>query len=104
VLNKLKTYHAKYLIPGHGEVQTDNAYIDKVIAALEDVRAQVTPLAKKGVTLEDVYKQTDFETLKASFAGGDKWKRSLLNSFFLHSIVKNAYFEATGQAIEQGTS
>jgi hypothetical protein len=68
------------------------------------VRAQVTPLAKKGVTLEDVYKQTDFETLKASFAGGDKWKRSLLNSFFLHSIVKNAYFEATGQAIEQGTS
>lgn len=104
VLNKLKTYHAKYLIPGHGEVQTDNAYVDKVIAALEDVRAQVTPLAKKGVTLEDVYKQADFETLKASFAGGDKWKRSLLNSFFLHSIVKNAYFEATGRAIEQGTS
>lgn len=104
VLKKLKGYHAAYLIPGHGDVQTDNAYVDKVIAALEDVRAQVTPLAQKGVTLDDVYKQTDFEALKASFAGDDKWKRSLLNSFFLHSIVKNAYFEATGQPIEQGTS
>ncbi|HSM95500.1 MAG TPA: MBL fold metallo-hydrolase [Rhizomicrobium sp.] len=104
VLNKLKAYNYAYLIPGHGEVQTDTVYVDKVIAALEDVRAQVTPLAKKGVKLEDVYKQTDFEKLKASFAGDDKWKRLLLNSFFLHSIIKNAYFEATGQPIEQGTS
>jgi len=104
VLNTLKAYHAQYLIPGHGNVQTDNIYVDKVIAALEDVRAQVAPLAKKGVKLDDVYKQTDFEKLKASFAGDDKWKRFLLNAFFLHSIVKNAYFEATGQPIEQGTS
>jgi len=104
VLNKLKAYHARYLIPGHGTVQTDDVYVDKVIAALENVRAQVAPLAKTGVTLDDVYKQTDFEKLKASFAGDDKWKRFLLNAFFLHSIVKNAYFEATGQPIEQGTS
>jgi len=104
VLNKLKAYNYAFLVPGHGEVQTDTVYIDKVIAALTDVRAQVTPLAKKGVPLDDVYKQTDFEKLKASFAGDDKWKRGLLNSFFLHSIVKNAYFEATGQPIEQGTS
>jgi glyoxylase-like metal-dependent hydrolase (beta-lactamase superfamily II) len=104
VLKKLKTYHAEYLIPGHGEVQTDNVYVDKIIAALEDVRAQVTPLAKKGVKLDDVYKQTDFEKLKSSFAGDDTWKRLLLNAFFLRSIVKNAYFEAAGQPIEQGTS
>lgn len=104
VLNKLKAYNYAFLVPGHGDVQTDTVYIDKVIAALTDVRAQVTPLAKKGVPLDDVYKQTDFEKLKASFAGDDKWKRGLLNSFFLHSIVKNAYFEATGQPIEQGTS
>ncbi|MGN6149240.1 MAG: MBL fold metallo-hydrolase [Rhizomicrobium sp.] len=104
VLKKLKAYRAKYLIPGHGEVQTDNVYVDKVIAALKGVRAQVAPLAKKGVKLDDVYKQTDFETLKASFAGDDKWKRLLLNAFFLRSIVKNAYFEATGQPIDQGTS
>lgn len=104
VLNKLKAYRAKYLIPGHGEVQTDNIYTDKVIAALEDVRAQVAPLAKKGVKLDDVYKLTNFEKLKASFAGDDKWKRFLLNAFFLRSIVKNAYFEATSQPIVQGTS
>jgi len=104
VLKKLEAYDFAYLIPGHGQVQTDRVYVDKVIAALEDVRAQVTPLAQKGVALEDVYKQTDFEKIKVSFAGGDKWKRLLLGSFFLGSIIKNAYAEARGEPIVQGTS
>jgi len=85
-------------------VQTDHAYVDRVVAALQDVRAQVAPLARKGVALDDVYKRTNFEKLKAELAGSDPWRRSLLNSFFLHSIVKNAYAEARGEPIVQGTS
>jgi glyoxylase-like metal-dependent hydrolase (beta-lactamase superfamily II) len=104
VLKKLEAYDFAVLIPGHGEVQTDRAYIDRVIAALKDVRAQVAPLARKGVALDDVYKRTNFEKLKAELAGSDPWRRSLLNSFFLHSIVKNAYAEARGEPIVQGTS
>ncbi|HEX2591656.1 MAG TPA: MBL fold metallo-hydrolase [Rhizomicrobium sp.] len=103
VLNKLKAYDFAYLIPGHGDVQSDKSYLGELIAALEGVRAQVTPLARKGVKLGDVYKQTNFDAIKQTFAGSDPWLRSLLNSFYLRAVVKNAYDQATGTAIVQGT-
>jgi glyoxylase-like metal-dependent hydrolase (beta-lactamase superfamily II) len=104
VLKQLEAFDFSYLIPGHGQVQTDRTFLDKVIAVLEDVRAQVAPLAAKGVKLDDVYKQTDFSRATTSFAGDDPWLHFLYKVFFLRSIVKNAYFEATGQPIVQGTS
>jgi glyoxylase-like metal-dependent hydrolase (beta-lactamase superfamily II) len=104
VLTNIDEFDFSYLIPGHGEVQTDRLYVGKVRAALLEVIKQVEPLAKKGVKLEDVYKQTDFKLLTAAFSEGDDWKKQEFSSFFLHSIIKNVYFEATGQIIVQGTS
>lgn len=104
VLGKIAAYDFTYLIPGHGEVQKDRVYLDKVKAALAEVQRQVEPLARKGVALDDVYKQTDFKSLMQSFTGDDGWKKQEFNSFFLHSIIKNEYFEATGRPIVQGTS
>ena len=104
VLDQLKAFDFAYLVPGHGEVQTDRAYLDKLRGALEDVRAQVAPLARQGVPLDSVYKRTNFENLKSAFAGQDAWRRFLLSAFFLRSIVKNAYAEARGEPIVQGTS
>lgn len=103
VLQKLKAYDFAYLVPGHGEVQTDRVYLDKLIAALSEVRAKVAPLAKRGVALDDVYKRIDLEDIKRTFAGNDPWKRQLLGAFFLHAIVSNAYAEALGRPIVQGT-
>ena len=102
VLGKLETYDFKVLIPGHGEPLADHAYVDHLIAALTEVRSRVMPLASAGVTLDEVYKRPDFTRLTEGFAGKDPWLNILFNSFFLRSIVKNAYFEATGQAIVQG--
>ncbi len=104
VLGKIEALGYAKLVPGHGEVQSDTAYIEKVKAAIAEVQRQVVPLAQKGVALDDVYKQTDFKPLIVSFAGDDKWIAGLFNSFFLHSLIKNVYFEATGQPIVQGTS
>ena len=71
---------------------------------LENRRSQVAPLARQGMPVDQIAKQTDFERLKASFAGDDPWLRSLLGAFFLGSIVKNAAAEARGEPIVQGTS
>lgn len=104
VLKKIKEYDFAYLVPGHGVVQTDGVYVNKVMAAMVEIQRQVTPLAKAGVSLDDVYKRTDFNALAHSFAGDDDWKLKEFNSFFLHSIVKNVFFEVTGQPIVHGTS
>jgi glyoxylase-like metal-dependent hydrolase (beta-lactamase superfamily II) len=104
VLKKLKALDFAYLIPGHGEVQTDSAYLDKLSKAIEDVRAQVTPLAQKGLTLQEVRKQTNFDKLRQEFGGDDGWHRFLTDIFFIGAITKNAYQEAKGEPIIQGAN
>lgn len=104
VLGKIKAYDFAYLVPGHGEVQTDRDYIDRVIWALSEVRSQVGPLAKEGKSLDDVRRAVDLRVLKDRFAGDDAWKRFLMSAVFLGDVVKNAYQEARGDSIVQGGS
>ena len=81
---------------------TDRAYVDRVIAALETVRAQVGPLARADVPLEEVRKRVDLAAMTAGFTGEDAWKKSLLNAVFTHDLIANAYKEARGETVVQG--
>ncbi|QUD87943.1 MBL fold metallo-hydrolase [Phenylobacterium montanum] len=102
VLNKLKAYDFAYLVPGHGRVETDRAYLDKLTGAIQAVRDQVGPLAAKGLSLEEVRKQTDFTALQTVFGGDDDWDRAQTRGFFIEALVSNAYKEARGEPIIQG--
>ena len=102
VLNRLKAYDFAYLVPGHGRVETDRAYLDKLIGAIQAVRDQVGPLAAKGLSLEEVRKQTDFTALQTIFGGNDDWDRAQTRGFFVEALVSNAYKEARGEPIDQG--
>ncbi len=102
VLKALKAYNFAFLVPGHGAIETGTGYLDELIAALEDVRAQVRPLVAKGVSLDEVRKQIDLARIEQAFAGTDDWQRFALANFFLGAIVSNAYKEAKGEPIVQG--
>jgi glyoxylase-like metal-dependent hydrolase (beta-lactamase superfamily II) len=104
VLEKIGRFDFAQLVPGHGDVQTDRRYLDRLTLALRNVRTRVGELAKEGKSLDEIYKEAHFNEVVADFAGDDVWLRNLLDSFFLHSLIKNAYFEATNQPIVQGTS
>jgi glyoxylase-like metal-dependent hydrolase (beta-lactamase superfamily II) len=101
-LRKLDAFDYAFLVPGHGAVQTDHAYVGKVIAALEAVRAQVGPLAKANVPLAEVRKRVDLAAMKASFTGGDPWLSLLIDAVFTGDLVSNAYKEARGEPVIQG--
>ena len=51
VLERIAALDWAYLVPGHGDVQTDRAYVERVAATLRAVVAQVAPLARDGDTL-----------------------------------------------------
>jgi glyoxylase-like metal-dependent hydrolase (beta-lactamase superfamily II) len=104
VLDEISRYDFVQLVPGHGDVQTDRRYIDRLMLALRRVRTTVGELAKHGKSLDDIYKEAWFDDIVADFAGDDAWLRKLFDAFFLHSLIKNAYFEATNQPVVQGTS
>ena len=89
------------LIPGHGEPQTDTAYVDQLIGSIEDIRVQVGPLAKQGLSLEEVGKRVDFARYAAIFGKTDRMK-TLFKVYWTDPMTENAWKEARGLPIVQG--
>ena len=100
-IGKIKAMGFTTLVPGHGLPQVDNAYLDKLTASISDVRAQVGPLAKSGMSIEEVRKNVDFSKSIALFEDTDRIRRTAQGLFF-DPMILNAYHEARGEPIVQG--
>ena len=100
-LGRLKALGYRTLIPGHGEPQTDTTYIDQLIGSIEDIRAQVGPLAKQGLSLDEVRAKLDFSRFEAVF-GTDERKQRLFKAYWTDPMTENAWKEAKGLPIVQG--
>lgn len=95
-LNKLKALKYETLIPGHGPLQTDAAYVDLLIETMMLVDEQVTPLAQQGLSLEEVREQVDFSSVEERFTNGSALLESRFDAWFKTPIVEAAYNVATG--------
>ncbi|MBS0297270.1 MAG: MBL fold metallo-hydrolase [Proteobacteria bacterium] len=100
VLKQLRAYDFKVLIPGHGPIEHDRAYLDALIALIEDIRGQVTPLAKAGLSLEQVRAKVNFDAEYPRFVS-DPFYRRFFDRFFTRPMVENAFKEARGETISQ---
>ena len=100
-LGRLKALDYAVLIPGHGEPQRDAAYIDKLIGSIEDIRAQVGPLARQGLPLEEVMKRTDFSRYRDLFGTTERAK-TLFKAYWTDPMTENAWKEAKSLPIVQG--
>lgn len=100
-IGKLKALGFTTLIPGHGEPMADSAYLDKLTAAIDDIRAQVAPLAKQGLALEEVRKKVDFSASADRFGTTPRIRANAMSLFF-EPMIASAYKEALGQPIIQG--
>jgi glyoxylase-like metal-dependent hydrolase (beta-lactamase superfamily II) len=100
-LGKLKALGFATLIPGHGDPQTDSAYIDQLIGSIEDIRAQVGPLAKQGWSLDEVRTRVDFSRYAEIFGKTDRMK-ALFKAYWTDPMTENAWKEAKGLPIVQG--
>ncbi len=102
VLEKIKALGFARLIPGHGAIQADTAYVDKLIGSLRDVRARVAPLAAQGVSQEEVRAKVDYADQIRLFAGDSAWAQRWLEAYWLGPITSSAWREAKGIPIEPG--
>jgi glyoxylase-like metal-dependent hydrolase (beta-lactamase superfamily II) len=101
VLAKVRAYPFLTLVPGHGLPQHDRAYLDKLTAALTDVRAQVARLADSGASLAEVQRRFDATAEAKSFVGDDPWLRLWFANYWVSPIVASAYKEVRGEPIVQ---
>ena len=89
------------LVPGHGAPQNDTRYIGQLIGSIEDIRAQVGPLARKGMPLAEIRKNVDFTRFEAVFATSPRLKAGFAG-LWIEPMVENAMKEALGTPIVQG--
>ena len=101
VLGRIEALGYRVLIPGHGEPQTDSVYLDQVAATLRDLRAQITPLAQQGLSLEDVRERVNWDAQREIF-GTTARNRILIDAFWLTPMTVNTYREARGLPMIQG--
>lgn len=101
VLKEVERLDFAILLPGHGAPQRDRRYLESLIALLQDVRAQVAPLAAQGLPIDEVQKKVDLSAHRARFLGGDGWKERWFVPYWQQPIVASAYKEAKGEPIVQ---
>jgi glyoxylase-like metal-dependent hydrolase (beta-lactamase superfamily II) len=77
-LDALLALKPAVIVPGHGPVMRDDAYVRREARLLRSLVSQVQKAAVPGATLPEVRKQVDLASFRQEFAGGS----SLLSFLF----------------------
>jgi glyoxylase-like metal-dependent hydrolase (beta-lactamase superfamily II) len=96
-LDALVARGATTIVPGHGDVQHDDAYVGLVRELIAFTLDRARDAVKRGVSAEDFAKQTDFSAFAARFAGGDPVRRAAFENFYVAAAVPRAYEEAKSE-------
>ena len=96
-LDALEARHATTIVPGHGDVQHDYAYVAMVRELIAFTLGRARDAVKRGATLEEFGKQIDFAPFAARFAGDDPVRRDAFANFYVQAAVSRAFEEAKGE-------
>ena len=97
VLRELKTYGAKYIVPGHGELMTDTSYLDLLAETMDLVADQVDAAVKVGKSLDETRAAMDWSPVEKRFTGDDGMLPFLFNIWFKTPIVEAQYNLSSGK-------
>jgi glyoxylase-like metal-dependent hydrolase (beta-lactamase superfamily II) len=97
VLKKVEGLEARAIVPGHGPVERDLAYVRSLEALFGSVRAQVADAARAGLSLEQTRAKVDVESFRRAMAGDDAETGLNFRASFVEPGVERAYQEANGK-------
>jgi glyoxylase-like metal-dependent hydrolase (beta-lactamase superfamily II) len=101
-LGALEARGATTVVPGHGDVQHDYAYVRLVRELVAFTLDRARDAVKRGVSFEVFQKQTDFAPFVARFAGDDPVRREAFANFYAQPAVQRAYEEAKADVTTKG--
>lgn len=103
-LEQLANLDFDILVPGHGAVQKDAAYIRRLQVLLAEVRRQVGESVAGGLDLDATREALDLSAFVDEFAGDDENARLKFDNWWRQPIARSAWLEARGEPIRQGAS
>ena len=97
-LDALEARRATTIVPGHGDVQHDYAYLGVVRELLAFTLERARDAVKRGTSVEELQKQIDFAPFVARLAADDPVRRDAFRNFYAAAAVQRAYDEARGES------
>jgi cyclase len=95
-LRKLAAFDTIAIVPGHGEVQHDKAYLTRLIKLLDEVNAKVAASIAAGESLEQATQKITLADALVEFCGGlafQDWCETGFRSNFIAPSVTRSYRE-----------
>jgi len=98
-LDRLENYDFRILVPGHGKVQRNRAYLATLRWSMNDIRHQAADLAKAGATPEQAAERFDRSDQQRRFGANDAWKQRWLDAYWLDGMFATAFKQAKGESL-----
>lgn len=93
-LRALTRLDATTIVPGHGEIQRDWAYVDRLSRLIDTTWVQVRAAVRSGATnLDSVRARVNVATFREQFAGSDERRRRQFNAFYFMPATEAAFRE-----------
>ena len=97
VLDAMRALEPRRIVPGHGKVMDDDAYLRRLAALFAETRVQVRKAIANGRTLEQMQKEITLPDFEKQFAGDDPDRIRAFRAFYLEPGIPQAYKEARGE-------
>ena len=102
-LGALRALQPAVVVPGHGAVLRDPAYVERLEALLRTINAQARAAAARGETLQQAQKSVDLAEQRRLFAGESTLLGHVFDNYVAQPAVARAYEEArTGGGSDGG--
>lgn len=85
------------LVPGHGELQRDTAYVDLIIEASDSIAEQRDAMLAAGKSAEEVQEALDFSAFEDRFTHGDEYVHTYYEAYFERPFRAAAMKALTGE-------
>ncbi len=96
-LDRLLALPHAMIVPGHGPVLRDDAYVRLMRRLFASMSRQVAEAAARGETLEQARKGVDLEEFRRLFAGASRVRAGVFDAYVLGAGVAAAYADATAK-------
>ena len=101
VLRRIESMDVDTIIPGHGPVMHDKAYLRLVAELMESIDAQVRAAWRPGMTLDELRTHVDLAGLRARIAGDNSFIGANFDAM-ARSAVARAWQEREGKLEPEG--
>jgi cyclase len=98
VLDQLRALPVKVIVTGHGPIEHDFTYLNRVRALLSSTLSQAQAAVAKGLDLEATRKAVNLDSLRTEFVGSDPRRAAVFDANYTVPAVERAWLEARGDS------